>query len=208
MKFGGSGDTRRVSMVAFSGGIDSTYILAHLLRETDDIVIAHHVHMVNAERRWEREAEACAKITKYLTDHYRPFHSTESTVERRSMESFGWDLMTVAAEIGATYGHAASLANVPPSVCFFGLCTDEPAERETWLDRILHSVSLGEGPRYLQHDAISKVDQMRYMGRELSDMCWTCRRPTISQRECSRCMTCELVNGARSELGWLGSRFP
>ena len=45
------------SLILFSGGVDSTYVLAQKLRETDEIIIAHHIHLVNSEQR--HKAEAC-----------------------------------------------------------------------------------------------------------------------------------------------------
>ena len=41
----------RTTLVMLSGGVDSVYRLVKLLRETDDEVLAHHVHLVNIEQR-------------------------------------------------------------------------------------------------------------------------------------------------------------
>lgn len=38
-------------LVLCSGGIDSTYQLVKMMRETDDIIVVHRVHMINPEGR-------------------------------------------------------------------------------------------------------------------------------------------------------------
>ena len=39
----------KTMLVMFSGGIDSTHSLVELLRETDDEVLVHHIHLVNVD---------------------------------------------------------------------------------------------------------------------------------------------------------------
>jgi 7-cyano-7-deazaguanine synthase in queuosine biosynthesis len=51
-----------ISLMMLSGGIDSTYVLARLLRETDDEILVHHVHFLNNSNRHIPEAAACKKI--------------------------------------------------------------------------------------------------------------------------------------------------
>ena len=46
-------------IVMWSGGIDSTFKLAYLLKETEYQVHAHHVHIVNREGRSQAEPAAC-----------------------------------------------------------------------------------------------------------------------------------------------------
>jgi len=198
----------RVTLLAFSGGIDSTYLLAQLLNETDDIVIAHHVHMVNAERRWQAEAAACWSIVDYCRAAYRDFHYTQSTVERMGREMFGWDIMTAAAELGAVAHHAGFLARRPPDVCLFGLCSEEEGRSPTAgraaedaVDAILRATCMNDGPPYFRHDVKSKAECMDYMGPELSNLCWTCRKPRRWGYECGHCKTCKLMQG-------MPGRFP
>jgi hypothetical protein len=51
-------------IVMWSGGIDSTFKLASLLKETAYKFHAHHVHLVNAEGRAERSRPARSRAGK------------------------------------------------------------------------------------------------------------------------------------------------
>ena len=90
----------RITLVMLSGGIDSAYVLAKVLRESDDIVLAHHIHLINKEGRHLQEAKACEQIVQYCKTHIRDFYYTQSVIDRRKFRAFGIDIITAASEAG------------------------------------------------------------------------------------------------------------
>src|SRR4029077_18363528 len=69
-------------IVMWSGGIDSTFKLAYLLKETEYQVHAHHVHIVNREGRSQAERAACVALRSKLKA-IRSFAYTESRIDHR-----------------------------------------------------------------------------------------------------------------------------
>jgi tRNA U34 2-thiouridine synthase MnmA/TrmU len=51
-------------IVMWSGGIDSTFKLAYLLKETEYQIHAHHVHIINREGRSKQEQAACRALRR------------------------------------------------------------------------------------------------------------------------------------------------
>ena len=83
-----------------SGGLDSTYVLAKLLRETDNTVIAHHIHLITNIGRYEPEAISCRKIVDYCQREFRTFEYSFNTIDRRGYLAHGRDILTAAFEAG------------------------------------------------------------------------------------------------------------
>ncbi|RED44689.1 class I SAM-dependent methyltransferase [Aestuariispira insulae] len=205
---------KQVTLVMFSGGIDSVYALDRLLRESDDEIIAHHLHMMNLEGRDRAEDRACREIIEYLRHRHRDFIYTESAVDRRKFLGFGMDDVTVAFEAGAISRSFAHVRGHSVDRWTTGTCLEEELEdlsKEDLSDdeHLGHMLNATEAasfphlpPRYFQLPIIPKADQMAYMGQELVDLCWTCRTPEWQADgmavECGKCKTCELMGLVRS----------
>ncbi|MEH6528134.1 MAG: hypothetical protein V7723_18865 [Sneathiella sp.] len=195
------------TLVMLSGGIDSVYVLAKILKETDDIVIAHHIHMVNGEGRFKVEAQSCIKIVDWCRKNYREFGYSETAIDHRGLFSMGYDMIAVAYEAGiinrafeGKYGRS-----LDRWVC--GWC----AEEKPMPGRAPHTIAMcaasshpAEPPELFHLPVISKADQIRYLPDALLDLCWTCRRPIWNEDgsfdECGECITCELMKDVRQEL--------
>ena len=57
------------TLVMFSGGLDSTAVLARLLSETADDLRVHHIRMHNSEGRADAEKEAVDAIIAWCATH-------------------------------------------------------------------------------------------------------------------------------------------
>lgn len=189
------------SILAFSGGIDSTYILKYLLTETDDTVIAHHVHMKNHENRWREENIACQNIVEYCKNNFRDFTYSVSTVDRTGMKHIGYDIYTAAAEMGAASHNVKFLIGDYPDHVYFGMHTGEfgrgnsDDKSELYINQVLeancHATKI---PRYKRHPLLSKKESIDYIGEDLYNMTWYCRRPVNGLR-CGGCKAClEVAN--------------
>jgi len=93
------GDRDIRMIVMWSGGIDSTFKLAYLLKETEYQVHAHHVNIVNHEGRARAERAACIVLRRKLKA-LREFAYTESTVDHSEHEKIPFDMAIVAFEAG------------------------------------------------------------------------------------------------------------
>lgn len=208
----GTGPTRKqVSLVMLSGGVDSVYVLHRLLRESDDEVIAHHIHFVNREGRHKAEDMACKRIVAHLRKTVRPFHYTESTIDRRRFNAFGMDDMCTGFEVGIISNSFLMTRGYPVDRWTSGTCLEEELEYygSTELERFEHVLNAAAAssypnpaPRYFQLKIIPKRDQLDYMGKTLVDLCWTCRTPVWGDNgiptECGTCKTCTLMGRIRA----------
>lgn len=199
-------DKRRVTLVLFSGGIDSTYVLAHLLRETDDIVLAHHLHLVTAAQRHLAEAAACRRIAAYLAAEVRPFVFTQSALDRHDLSDSGLDIMTAAFEGGFVASSYRAVKGRPVARWTLGYCAEElealstDPERQEDSARLAACMALAcldDPPAYFQLPVLSKRAQMDYIGADLTGFCWTCRMPVASGdggfAPCGDCPTCQTM---------------
>ncbi|MEQ8443791.1 MAG: class I SAM-dependent methyltransferase [Alphaproteobacteria bacterium] len=201
---------KQVTLVMLSGGIDSVYVLQRLLRESEDEIIAHHIHFINIEGRDRAEADACARIVEHLKKTVRPFVYTESAIDRRRFQGFGMDDMAVAFEVGVISTSFMIDRGFGIDRWTSGTCLEEELEYygEQEVERFEHVLNTAAAscypnpaPRFFQLKIIPKRDQMTYMGPELVDLCWTCRAPVWdgdTPRECGTCKTCSLMNEIRA----------
>ncbi len=198
------------SLVLFSGGIDSTYSLVRLLRETRDLVYAHHVHFIDPRQQpgkadFEALAPRARAPLKWLKKHLRDFEYSQSLVDL-SMFATGAretaSLMYFAAQASMNYGFS------PFDRILLGVNADmDPgwnpessayAWRRTLLVRMLRSVwECDEVPHlYLWNPRPSKRAMLEYLPAELAELTFSCTAPVSDSRrpqeqipcgQCSRC---------------------
>lgn len=194
----------RVTLVMLSGGIDSVYTLVKLLRETDDRVLAHHVDMINDERRWGVEREACRAVVDYCRKAYRDFSYSESGIDHRGMRFFGFDMVTVGFEAGIVAHAYFEATGQMPDRWAIGACTEEGSHPDRWLHVeacLAANCYPNPAPPFFSWPVVSKVEECRYLSPDLLDLCWTCRRPVKTAegyRECGVCDTCEIMKRTRA----------
>lgn len=196
----------RATLVMLSGGIDSTYALVKLLRETEDDVIVHHIHLVNREGRHHAEALACKAIVETCRSAFRDFIYTESTIDRSRFQSFGMDVITAAFEAAIVcesfrMGQSYGIDRWTTGACLEEIEASGREGEERRLKAMFACIeancSPNPPPRYFQLPYQRKRDQIAYIGPDLARMCWTCRTPQRlkdeSFAECGQCKTCKLI---------------
>ena len=203
-----TGDTaaprRRATLMMFSAGVDSTYTLVKLLRETDDEVFAHHVHFINAEGRHEVEAERARAIARYCGRNIRHLNYSETSIDHRNMRWFGFDIMGVGFEAGICAHSFLRARRRPFDRWMIGTCLEEGHNEK----RFQHVEAMVRGncypnvaPPFEMLPMVSKAEEIAYLGPELAEMCWTCRRPVKTETgfaECGECETCKTMMEARA----------
>jgi 7-cyano-7-deazaguanine synthase in queuosine biosynthesis len=209
---------RRIrSLVMWSGGLDSTYSLVRLLRESGDEVHAHHVHR-NARtpdgrrrsRICEYEARAVAALRTALADGYRPFEYTESRVDLAAFPERARD-STVAMFFAAQAAMSARLT--PFDRIVLGVNADDdgdwaPGTHACSLRRLIAIRTLKavweceEVPYlYLWPERPTRHEEAAFLGAELAALTASCRDPELVERAlgepafrpCRRCPPCRIL---------------
>ncbi len=92
---------KRKTLVMWSGGLDSTYGLVRLLRETNDDVYAHHISRYALDDTGKKktytapyEDRAISFMHPILLSRYREFHFDSSSVNLTSFRNFARDTST------------------------------------------------------------------------------------------------------------------
>lgn len=216
---------RTRSLVMWSGGLDSTYALARLLRDSGDEIFAHHIHLnVLREddgrarsRRCEYEAQAVARLLAVLKSDFGTFEYSESRADLTAFSSFARDA-TTAMYFAAQF--AMSRRFTPFDRIVIGASSEDPkfragtelyAFRRTLLIRVLRAVWESEEVPYLYvvEPRPSKSMESEFLGSELAALTVSCRHPesgglAFSEdglRPCGACAKCRARNATQAEFG-------
>ena len=203
-----------INLVMFSGGLDSCYLLWHLLTKTDDIIHCHHIKIINnIEYRWEEELEATLKIYDYCSKNYRTFFKSESTYELNAFNKYvglDYDIVLLYAK-----NIAGNLANKFPAEYIqlsIGAILDDLEsqgikERRSrnvgdnlWiaLHQCLEKYQRDQVNSYVSFPLIelkkTKYDIIKELPKELFNLSWYCRKPIKKNEPCKLCHSCIAVN--------------
>lgn len=202
------------AIVGWSGGVDSTYLLWHLIHTTNYKIQAHHTHLHQGEAiNWEAERAACSKIKNYLLNNLPP---------HRDIESISWS-WTNYKSLRTTFDQdillfiLAQQALVSFDDCFvaYGV-TKNDVDRWTeskgyypWVGKEIFKTAVQNGDFVWGKDYKShiidtevqfmlqdkyKADIIKAMPRDLVDLTWSCRKPIVIGdgifKECGTCRAC------------------
>jgi len=182
-----------VTLVMWSGGIDSTYVLTKLLAEGHD-VHAHHIEIINGEGiRHLGEIEACNALLPKL-QAIKPFKFTCSSVNHMAHTNYPFDMAVVCFEAGV----------VSRSHKFDKWTIGTHEAEGHWIERwkVIEPAATAACwptpmPEFELMPLVSKKEEMRYLDElDLLGDCWYCRSPAEVDGElieCNRCKTCHEV---------------
>lgn len=198
-------------LLMFSGGVDSTYLLYHYLRDTGHPVHAHHISVrYPHQKRWQGEDPASEKIVAWCRENVRDFEYSTSGFDL-NFPRVGLDIdlqLLVASKVALNLG--------PKRVTVaLGWCTDDlhhPRARArherdvtATLWRALCQSVVGLGPSVVGLDlnekvakpilerGLSKADIVADLPKELVALTWSCRAPEFVDdipRPCRNCHAC------------------
>jgi 7-cyano-7-deazaguanine synthase in queuosine biosynthesis len=205
------------SIIMLSGGIDSVGVLKRILEETDEKIYAHHIHIKNNTgaqyKRYRAEAEAVRKIVPYMKRTFRDFHYSESTVDIRQL------INLLPTDIGEeeedklladslfladmTYYNfiGGLLAKITQSsIIYTGTCKEDYDNNDSWSSGVLKRMENGlkqlnatsypfEVTPRRPHNNQSKRESIEYLGKELMEMVWYCREPSLKNNRLITCIT-------------------
>ena len=195
-------------LVMWSGGVDSTYCLARILKESKyERVHAHHIALHNFERRGNAESEALRKLMPKL-QQIRPFTFTENLIDDSRMPTMVYDMARVCFEAGAV---SKGFYHHPNQIVFdkwtIGTHEAEGHNWERW-EVIKHATRAAEWTKgrekFIEFELqpmVSKAAEMEYLEKlGLLEDCWYCRTPQ-NGKPCNNCKTCAEVKDAQLNLG-------
>lgn len=199
--------TNRRILVLFSGGQDSAAALFKVLTETDYVVHAHHIILVDSQNRWYPELMACRHIVQWLHTHVRPFLYTENvytntTFVPNNMEIqrfVAGELSKIALSERDPYKYIVSGRNATDN-------TGREFERRSKRAHTIYNAMLMDIPFYQRAvfwfplSDMTKDNVNAYLrdnAKGILDLTWSCRTPVFdipddlnSYRVCKRCKTC------------------
>lgn len=191
------------TLLLLSGGIDSAYCMWWALSQGRALHV-HHVHLKNHEGRLQYEARAVEGILNWMREQgLTSFRYTESSFDYGSIRWIVKDHCVWAFFIGIILAgpqnkgikrvirpdHFDSLPTGPDGP---GMQRAHRRYREiSWQIHERDDI-IWEHP--IQH--LTKAQVIRSMPPGLLELCWWCRRPTVSGEPCHRCYTCRLVDRA------------
>lgn len=199
---------RTVKIVMLSGGYDSTGVLFWALRHPDWHIIAHHVELVNSEKRHDLENAAVKKIIEYCGDK---LEFSSSRFENSDPYFFEKDIVNVGfiAAIKAKSAHIKyrELDRESPCVEVFtgGTLEDHCDDQIESMDGIGIKNKVfeamfsgwdrpGDVPTIsIPFKNIPKIEVVKYIPKEILPHIWTCRVPTRRSGtfiECGECVAC------------------
>lgn len=198
-------------MVLWSGGVESTSLLYHMLSsEPETLVFAHHVQLVTSEQRHYAEDRAIGQLMSKLR-RVRQFHYSSSRLELVGGHAVGWDFMQVY-----TIGLAA-MRHFACHSLYRGFCLEDDYHRvgtnyasvnKASGEHRHHVQSVILRPQLILNEALdtvvpfhpmyawSKARHWALLG-DLAELTWSCRKPVHNMGAdfrppdpCGKCHAC------------------
>lgn len=200
-----SGTSKKTArtLVMFSGGIDSTAALWHVLSQPDVYgqVHVHHVHIQNIEARWKAEAAAVKAVLAYLRKHSTtPFTTSESSINTPHL---GGNFLFDTEVTGFITGYMTSRDPLITKVIFGATGTDfargvsKAVARGKAIHNAFHSDDEDHSGAVKEYplSTMTKEEVYKTLPPKLAALTWSCRTPHYADGkpiECGKCKTCVL----------------
>lgn len=205
--------SKKTILVMFSGGLDSTYMLYHYLKNTDYAVHVHHISLrYPSEPRWQEEDVSSRKIVE-LCRKIRSFEYSESRVDIGFYKYVGRDSDTqllMASKVAPNLKGEVHLAlgwqsSDHQDDLLNGRAQSQVTEK-LW-DALCESMDKPFNQNIsrvilfpLIEMKLKKKQMITMLPRELLQMTWSCRRPIKSKegvsRPCGKCHPCTEIKEA------------
>ncbi|WP_025897175.1 hypothetical protein [Sneathiella glossodoripedis] len=199
---------RKSTLVMLSGGAKSTAILYDLLKNTDDIVLVHHVHYTSPFSEHIAQSHSCKKIVEWLRQNTRDFAYSESVADYKGLAYHADKLQAISAEIGLIGGNFHLKHARPLLQALIGSeSTEDESDRIPSFQVIANAYAFPyPAPKIATG---SPPAQEQSLPPELKAMTWNCERPVIAGEglfaECGYCKSCR-GEKARSKEQKSGSK--
>lgn len=191
------------TLVMFSGGMDSTAALWHVLHNPEKYgdVHVHHMHLQNVENRWRAEAEAVKNVLAYMREHApTPFTASESTINTPQFgNNFLYDVEVMGFITGYMTSRDPSITKVviAATKTDFDMGVDASVLRGKRMHNAYHPEEKDHSARIKEypHKDLTKEAVFKTLPPELAALTWSCRTPRYVKGkpvECGHCKTCKI----------------
>jgi len=191
----------------FSGGIDSTGALHHLLTDeqyASHPLIVHHIHIHNRENRARAEAHAVGQIIDYYKKNAnRDFLVTQSTFNALGFHPLRATRFPYDADVIAFYAANITTARKDIGQVVVGRTKTDVESGGNYSDRMRRRQKIFDAVWILEKEkapafyypiiALTKEEVWNSLPGEVRKMVWWCRTPVYeneSARSCGKCGTC------------------
>ena len=219
------GPRRRKSLVMWSGGLDSTWTLVKMLRDSDDDVYAHHVHKRSrtddgkqVSNLFQAESAAIKAMRAHLAAHYRPFAFSESAVDLTAFSTFARDNTTAlffTLQAAMTWGfqqtdQILTGANGDTDDDDANYSSDVTRYRTQYRRLLWHNLAQAVMQTERVPDmtwlmpAPKRQEEADLIGPDLFRMVVYCRHPVVEGEAflpCGDCVTCKAMAKVRPPTG-------
>lgn len=190
------------TLVMFSGGLDSTAALWHVLHRPEEYgdVHVHHVHIKSIEGRWQAEALAVEKVLAYMRKHApTPFTTSESVINAPHFgNKFMYDVEAVSYMSGYMTSRDPSITKVIVAATGtdFELGVITNVMRAKRMHNAFHPEEEDHSGRIKEypHGDLPKAEVYKTIPADLAALTWSCRTPRYADGkplECGVCKTCK-----------------
>ena len=191
------GAVQASTLIQFSGGIDSTFVLWWwLVNHPDEYCVVHHIDMIHFEKRNKEELEAVDKVLRWLDSQgLTNYFYIQNTFDYGNIPGLIYDVEVCGFIAGIILSTIRwdSITKV-----FFPIYGHETTREQT-RRKVMNLTSDKEVECIYPLVGLTKTDVMKMMPYELLKLCWFCRVP-IDGKPCENCHTCKQVKEGQPEV--------
>ncbi len=184
----------------FSGGLDSTYMVAEYLCNhgpVDVLYVNGSQHPVKMELELEARKALIAKMNEYYPNKVQKQYVIEEHVYRHDGKNKKWIqpnawLQGAFAVLDPERHSCLQVAYVNDDGAYFG--QQLKTIQDLWDSLIKVSYTGDHVPLEFPYISTNKLAILTHFDKRLLPHVWVCENPTSSKKACQRCSPCKLIN--------------
>jgi len=182
-------------LAMLSGGLDSTFMVYHLLTDpqySEYKLHVHHINLGNIENRKLAEKIAVDNILSYFNNNsYKKFTYSESTIEFEAYNNnFMWDIEPTSFISGYIASRDLSVTKVAIGVTSGELKNRDLISNRETSDKIFSAYSTNAEKIY-PISYLTKQQIYSIIPIDLRNLTWSCRTPKYTNHIPERCGECK-----------------
>lgn len=188
---------KATTLIQFSGGIDSAFVLWWwLMNHRDEYCVVHHIDLIHLERRNKQELLAVDRVLNWLDSQgLTNYFYIQNTFDYGNIPGVISDVEVC----GFTAGIILSTRRWESiSKVFFPIYGNETIREKTRRE-VMKLTSKREVECIYPLVGLEKSDVMKMMPFELLKLCWYCRSP-LNDEPCHNCHTCIQVDSCFTDV--------
>ena len=190
-------EQKPTTLIQFSGGIDSAFVLWWwLVNNPDEYCVVNHIDLIHFENRSKEELEAVDRILKWLDSKgLKNYYYLQNTFDYGNIPDVVYDVEVCGFIAGIILSSPLfkSIKDV-----YFPIYGNETS-REKLRRQVMQLTAKREVECIYPLVGYTKTEIMKLAPYELLKLCWYCRVP-IDNKPCGKCHTCKDVEDSHDEV--------